>query len=91
MPVIARVSPAAAYYTLSITGSTVGFASLTLDTTLTTIDVTELVDLRIPDADTVLRIVQRSRTTFNRSLGFPRRRDVPLAIGRSGPRSGPRG
>ena len=70
VPVIARISPAAAYYTLSIAGSTVGFASLTLDTTLTTVDVTELIDLRLPEADTVLRIVQRSRTTFDRSLGF---------------------
>ena len=70
VPVIARVSPAAAYYTLSIGGRTVGFASLTLDTTLTTVDVTEQVDLRLPDADTVLRIVQRSRTTLDRSLGF---------------------
>ena len=51
-------------------GSTVGFASLTLDTTLTTIDVTEQMDLRLPDADTVLRIVQRTRTTFDRSLGL---------------------
>ena len=83
VPVIARVSPAAAYYTLSITGSTVGFASLTLDTTLTTIDVTEFVDLRIPDADSVLRIVQRSRTTFNRSLGF-------LAVAMSRSQSGER-
>lgn len=70
MPVIARISPAAAYYTLSIGGRTVGFASLTLDTTLSTVDVTEQLDLRLPDADTVLRIVQRSRTTFDRSLGF---------------------
>ena len=66
----ARISPTAAYYTLSIAGNTVGFGSLTLDTTLTTIDVTELLDLRVPDADTVLRIVQRSRTTFDRSLAF---------------------
>lgn len=51
-------------------GSTVGFASLTLDTTLSTIDVTEQIDLRLPDADTVLRIVQRTRTTFDRSLGL---------------------
>jgi len=64
------VSPAAAYYTLSVGGKTVGFASLTLDTSLTTVDVTEQLDLRLPDADTVLRIVQRSRTTFDRSLGF---------------------
>ncbi len=64
------MSPAAAYYTLSIGGKTVGFASLTLDTTLTTVDVTEQVDLRLPDADTVLRIVQHSRTTLDRSLGF---------------------
>ena len=70
MPVIARISPTAAYYTLSVGGSTVGFASLTLDTTLTTIDVTEQLDLRLPDADTVLRIVQRTRTTFDRSLGL---------------------
>ncbi len=70
VPVIARISPAAAYYTLSIAGSTVGFASLTLDTTLTTVDVTEQMDLRLPDGDSVLRVVQRSRTTFDRSLGF---------------------
>jgi hypothetical protein len=70
VPVIARISPTAAYYTLSISGSTVGFASLTLDTTLSTIDVTEQIDLRLPDADTVLRIVQRTRSTFDRSLGL---------------------
>jgi transglutaminase-like putative cysteine protease len=68
--VIARISPAAAYYTLTVGGKTVGFASLTLDTSLTTVDVTEQLDVRLPDADTVLRIVQRSRTTFDRSLGF---------------------
>ncbi len=79
VPVQARVSPAAAYYTLSIAGNTVGFASLTLDTTLTTVDVTELLDLRLPDADTVLRIVQRSRTTFDRSLGF-----LGVSVSRSG-------
>ena len=67
---IASVSPAAAYYTLSVGGKTVGFASLTLDTTLTSVNVTELIDLRLPDADTVLRIVQRSRTTLDRSLAF---------------------
>jgi len=69
-PVVARVSPAAAYYTLSIDGHTVGFASLTLDTTFATVDVTEQLDLRLPDGDSVLRIVQRSRTTFDRSLVF---------------------
>jgi len=84
VPVIARVSPAAAYYTVSIAGSTVGFASLTLDTTLTTVDVTELIDLRLPDADTVLRIVQRSRTTFDRSLGFL---GVVVSRSQSGPRT----
>lgn len=84
MPVIARISPTAAYYTLSIAGSTVGFASLTLDTTVATVDVTELIDLRLPDADTVLRIVQRSRTTFNRSLGFL---DVVVSRSQSGERT----
>jgi transglutaminase-like putative cysteine protease len=68
--VIARISPTASYYTLSMAGSTVGFASLTLDTTLTTVDVTEMIDVRMPDADSVLRIVQRSRTTLDRNLSF---------------------
>ncbi len=66
----ASVSPAAAYYTLSVGGATVGFASLTLDTTVTTVDVTELIDVRLPAGDSTQRIVQRSRATFDRSLNF---------------------
>lgn len=84
MPVIARVSPAAAYYTLSIGGQPVGFASLTLDTTLTTVDVTELIDVRLPDADTVLRIVQRTRSSFDRSLAF---QGVTVSRSQSGERT----
>jgi hypothetical protein len=64
------VSPAAAYYSLSVGGATVGFASLTLDTTVTTIDVTEMIDVRLPAGDSIQRIVQRSRSTFDRSLNF---------------------
>lgn len=81
---IARVSPAAAYYTLSIAGNPVGFASITLDTTLTTVDVTELIDVRVPDADSVLRLVQRSRTTFDRSLAF---QGVTVSRSQSGERT----
>ena len=64
------MSPASVYYTLTVAGSTVGIASLTLDTTLTTVEATELIDVRVSDADTALRIVQRSRTTFDRGLRF---------------------
>lgn len=67
---VANISPTAAYYSLRLRDDVIGFASLTLDTSTTTVDVTEQIDLRLPDGDSLLRIVQRTRTTFDRQLGF---------------------
>ena len=67
---VATISPAAAYYSVRLRDDVIGFASLTLDTSTTTIDLTEQFDLRLPDGDSVLRIVQRTRTTFDRQLGL---------------------
>jgi len=69
-PTVARVSPAAAYYRLSIGDSTVGFALLTLDTTTTAVEMVEQVDMRIPDGDSVRHVFQRTRSTFGRRLDF---------------------
>lgn len=69
-PTVARVSPAAAYYRLSMGDSTVGFALLTVDTTTTAVEMVEQVDMRIPDGDSVRHVFQRTLSTFGRRLEF---------------------
>lgn len=67
---MARVSPAAAYYRLTLGDSTVGFALLTLDTSATAVEMVEQVDMRVPDGDSVRHVFQRTSTAFGRRLDF---------------------
>lgn len=70
--VVAAVSPAAAYYAVSLDGARVGFASVTIDTTPTAVTVESFLDLRF-DADGVpQRVFQREFTVLSRGLRFAR-------------------
>lgn len=69
-PAVARISPTAAYYRLSLGDSTIGFALLTLDTSATAVEMVEQVDMRVPDGDSVRHVFQRTSSAFDRRLGF---------------------
>jgi hypothetical protein len=62
------VSPGSAYYTLRLDGALVGFATMTVDTSVTTVRVTEFVDLRLPDGDSLRRFQVRGETRLDRGL-----------------------
>jgi transglutaminase-like putative cysteine protease len=62
------VTPGAAYYTLHMDTTLVGFASVTLDTSVTAVRLSEVVDLRLPDGDTLLRVMLRGETELSRGL-----------------------
>ena len=62
------VSPGSAYYTLRLDGALVGFATMTVDTSVATVRVTEFVDLRLPDGDSLRRFQVRGETLLDRGL-----------------------
>ncbi|HEX5817994.1 MAG TPA: transglutaminase-like domain-containing protein [Gemmatimonadales bacterium] len=62
------VSPGSAYYTLRLEGALVGFATITVDTSVTTVRVSEFVDVRLPDGDSIRRYQVRGETLLDRGL-----------------------
>ena len=62
------VSPGSAYYALRLEGAVVGFATISVDTSVTTVRVSELVDMRLPDGDSLRHFHVRSETLLDRSL-----------------------
>lgn len=80
-PELARVSPAAAYYRIRLGDSLAGFATVTVDTSAQGIEVVELLDVRLPDGDSVRHLFQRTASRYTRRLGFlsleQSRRDGP--------------
>jgi hypothetical protein len=65
-----RVPPGAAYYRLAVAERQVGFASSTIDTSSTSIRVTEVLVLQVPAVGTLHRTTAMSRATFSRTLRF---------------------
>src|SRR6266704_912746 len=65
-----RVPPGAAYYRLAVAERQVGFASSTIDTSGTSIRVTEVLVLQVPAVGTLHRTTAMSRATFSRTLRF---------------------
>jgi len=66
------VPPGAAYYRLDIGGQQIGFASSTIDTQATSIDVTDILVLRIPVLGALYRTAAMSRATLSRTLRLER-------------------
>ena len=62
------VPPGASYYRLQVGGQQVGFASSTIDTTPTTIRLTDILVLRYPAAGTLRRTAALSRAVLSRGL-----------------------
>src|SRR5690242_10381679 len=62
------VPPGAAYYRLELSGQQVGFASSTIDTTLTGIRVTDLQVLRFPAGGALQRSAVLTRAMLSRAL-----------------------
>lgn len=62
------VAPSASYYSLRLDTSLVGFASISVDTTVAAVRVTEVIDLRLPEGDSLRRVMLRGETTLSRSL-----------------------
>jgi len=65
-----RVPPGAAYYRLAVAERQVGFASSTIDTSGTSIRVTDVLVLQVPAVGTLHRTTAMSRATFSRTLRF---------------------
>ncbi|HEX5634012.1 MAG TPA: hypothetical protein VFX50_12325, partial [Gemmatimonadales bacterium] len=62
------IAPASAYYSLRLDTTLVGFASITLDTSVTAVTIQEVIDLRLPDGDSLLRVMLRGETSLSRGL-----------------------
>src|SRR5207302_4608294 len=67
-----RVPPGAVYYRLAVAERQVGFASSTIDTSGTSIRVTDVLVLQVPAAGTLHHTTTMSRATFSRTLRFER-------------------
>ena len=65
-----RVPPGAAYYRLAVAERQVGFASSTIDTSGTSVRVTEVLVLQVPAVGTLHRTTAMSRATLSRTLRF---------------------
>src|SRR5207253_924899 len=65
-----RVPPGAAYYRLAVAERQVGFASSTIDTSGTSVRVTDVLVLQVPAVGTLHRTTAMSRATFSRTLRF---------------------
>ncbi|MCU0621545.1 MAG: transglutaminase-like domain-containing protein [Gemmatimonadales bacterium] len=62
------VAPSSSYYTLRLDSTLVGFASISVDTTVAAVRLTEVIDLRLPEGDSLRRIMLRGETTLTRTL-----------------------
>jgi hypothetical protein len=62
------VSPGSAYYLLRVDGTLVGFATISVDTSVTAVRVNDLVDVRLPEADSVRHYQLRGETLLDRAL-----------------------
>ncbi|HEY6159519.1 MAG TPA: transglutaminase-like domain-containing protein [Gemmatimonadales bacterium] len=67
-----RVPPGAVYYRLAVAERQVGYASSTIDTSSTTIRVTDVLVLQIPTLGTLRHTAAMSRATLSRTLRFER-------------------
>ena len=67
-----RVPPGAAYYRLAVAERQVGFASSTIDTSGTSVRVTDVLVLQVPAMGTLHRTTAMSRATLSRTLRFER-------------------
>jgi len=83
---VLSVTPGATYYTLSLAGEQVGFASSMVDTLADTVRVEDRMLLRIPALGTVQRVEARTKVNLTRALqlrGFDaslRGEDVRFAV-----------
>lgn len=66
------VPPGAVYYRLDVAGQQVGFASSTIDTVGTTVQVTDVLVLHVPALGVLHRTVALSRATLSRALRLER-------------------
>jgi len=62
------VAPGSAVYLLRLDGALVGFATISVDTSVTTVRVSDLVDLHLPEADSVRHYQLRGETLLDRAL-----------------------
>src|SRR5881227_2343870 len=67
-----RVPPGAAYYRLAVAERQVGFASSTIDTSGTSVRVTDVLVLQVPAVGTLHHTTAMSRATLSRTLRFER-------------------
>src|SRR5207249_932283 len=65
-----RVPPGAAYYRLAVAERQVGFASSTIDTSGTSVRVTDVLVLQVPAVGTLHHTTAMSRATLSRTLRF---------------------
>ncbi len=65
-----RVPPGAAYYRLAVAAQQVGFASSTIDTSGTSVRVTDVLVLQVPAVGTLHHTTAMSRATLSRTLRF---------------------
>lgn len=62
------VAPGSAYYAVRLEGVLAGFATITVDTSVTTVRVSEVVDVRLPEGDSVRHYQMRGETLLDRGL-----------------------
>jgi len=67
-----RVPPGAVYYRLAVAERQVGFASSTIDTSGTSVQVTDVLVLQVPTLGTLRHTAAMSRATLSRTLRFER-------------------